>query len=107
MNLLYRAQIEAERKEGARVLRFGAAMDVVPDNSSNWIGNLYVNASSKEEADFKIREFLSAGSDRWQYDAEPHAIDGIETWELDFTAAKARGDLLRLNSGEVIQGWGL
>jgi hypothetical protein len=58
MNLLYRAQIEAERKEGTRVLRFGATLDIVPANSSNWIGNLYVNASSKEEADLKIRQFL-------------------------------------------------
>ena len=107
MNLLYRAQIEAERKEGTGVLRFGATTEVVPANSSNWIGNLYVNASSKEEADLKIREFLSDGCDSWQYDAEPRAIDGLETWDLDFTAAEARGDLLRLERGEVIQGWGL
>jgi hypothetical protein len=107
MNLLYRAQIEAERKEGTRVLRFSFAVDVLPTSPSNWIGNLYVYASSKEEADLKIRQFLSAGCDSWQYDAEPHAIDGIDGWGLDFMAAEERGDLHRLDHGEVIQGWGL
>lgn len=107
MIAIFRVQIEAERKQGDRILRFGMNMEISPLNSSDWIGNLFVKACSKEAADQKIRGFLLESCDSWQYDVCPEVVESMGDYPLDMMAIIERGDLHKLDYGEVIQGWGL
>lgn len=99
----YRTVAEADRKLSSDMLLFG--WDKLSPTSTDWVGGVFVIASSAEEAAEKFDAFFQLHATAWKFD-EPELIKPGD-WGLDFEAMEIRGHLAKLEEGEVVAGFGL
>jgi hypothetical protein len=76
--------------------------------AGDWIGALYVNALSSDEAVTKITDYLRQNAHKWEFEEAPTVVGSIASdFELDWKAIVNRGDRATLDAGEVVTGFGV
>ncbi len=105
MKNLFEIVCYVESNDKSKGFYFGDLIKHVDDGSFDWVGNLYVQADSSDEAWRKFQEYLERHATSWEIKSAPVQINQIDH-ELHLLAILERGEMESLEKGNVIQGWG-